>query len=349
VIADLPGDGLDGLLGRCEQLGGAPHAQVRDLVHWTSAELAATQPAEVFSTVAGFAGQSRQGPILGQVSGETFPQQPKAVIVFQGLGKPEHIRVNQLNPMVNHRWLRRLAAFVQEAKNRRMKRQHFKGSHHRRGRVGDRSLFGRLLIADPTKLPPPTRHGFKCIQCVCRQQAGMARAANAPTPIDEHLALAAKAVQKVSRGLPAPNNPRGRYRLHDPHVDDLVVVQRRALGKIGEPRSELDVQRFHTTHPRARAVNRNVGEFLIHSLSPPARFRIQFRTPAAATRPLTELQPIFGRNMNWSRVNARVQTAIRNCNSQSRSFGTAILTSAHWDHEPARKIHSAAAAAHSTT
>ena len=133
MVADLLGDGLDGLLCGREQFRGTTHAQVSDLVHRAPAELTSAQAAEMFLAVTGFPGQSRQTPIFGQMRREPFPEQAESVIVLERLGEAADIGMNQFDPMLDHHGLRRPAAFMYQSLNGGMERQRFEGSDDRRG------------------------------------------------------------------------------------------------------------------------------------------------------------------------------------------------------------------------
>ena len=216
----------------------------------------------MFLAVAGFAGESRQGPNLGQAGSDPLPQQPQTVIMLQRPSEPEDMSVNQLDPMVNDRRLRRAFAFVHESANGRMERQRFEPGHHGRSGVGDRPLFRRLLIANPTKFPAAPAEGIKGVQGMRRQEAGRTRAANTPAPVNEHLSLPSKTGEKIGGRLFGPDYPRRRHRLHDSHVNDLKRVQGGAFGEICDPWPPFDVQRLHAIHSSAGAVNGDVGRFL---------------------------------------------------------------------------------------
>src|SRR6266545_7044232 len=115
--------------------------------------------------------------------------------------------MDQLHPMLDRRWLGEGRALVQKSEDGRVKRQRFKPGHHGRGDAGDRLLVRRLLIASPTKFPAGAGQGIERIERMRRKQAGKTVAANAPTPVDQHLSLAAETGKKISGGLPGANNP----------------------------------------------------------------------------------------------------------------------------------------------
>jgi hypothetical protein len=96
-----------------------------------------------------------------------------------------------------------------------------------------------------------------------RQQTCETLAANSPTTIDQHSSLASKAREKIGRGLFRADDSRGRHCFLDSNVYDLILIQRLTDGKVFYPRARLGIRGSDASHASARAMNRDVRQFLL--------------------------------------------------------------------------------------
>lgn len=93
------------------------------------------------------------------------------------------------------------------------------------------------------------------------QERGITGTTDPPSPVDQHLAPAAEAGQKISGRLPGPDDSRRRDRLHDANMRDLVMSQERANGEVRNPWPPFDIRGSHAAHPRPRGM-----DGLVHQL-----------------------------------------------------------------------------------
>ena len=260
MVADFVSDGFNGQFGRGKQLSRAAHAQISDLVHGAATELTTAKSAQVFIAVAGLAGKFCQGPCVGQVRGHPFPQHPELVRLISGLGKAEHVSMNEVGPFLHEGRLAGTVTFIHQPENCGLQGQRVEARHDGRSGIGDRPLLIGPLIADPAKLPTRTRNRFEGIQSVSRQQAGKARAANTPATVDHDEAFAAIACQEVSRGLFGPHDLHGRARFVGSHVNDLILRQHLANREALNPGTRFHVGGPRAAHPRTGVMDRGIRQ-----------------------------------------------------------------------------------------
>ncbi len=308
MVADFQGNGFNRLAGGSEKFGRTPHPQICDLMHGAAAQLAAAQAPEVFVAVTRFAREPGKRPFIRQMRGNPLPQESKVIGLIRWLREAQDVSVDQIRPFVEEGGLSRPVAFVEQAENRGAQRQRVETRHDGRCRVGHGTLFRRPLVTDPTAFPARSGNSFKGVERVRRQQACKSLAANPPTPVNQHPSLAAITGEKVRGRLLRAHDARGGDGLQNANVEDLILPERRTHREIFDPRTQFDIRSPHAPHPRARAVNCQISQFLMcfrHKLGADALILAFARTSGQQNvfsiwrHPLPPLSPSFGSQELW--------------------------------------------------
>ncbi len=73
-------------------------------MHRAPAKFLSAEPAQVFGAQVAALGEAFQGPRFRESCGDEFPEVPEPVVGVPGPGKPEHVRVEDLDPVTHRGW-----------------------------------------------------------------------------------------------------------------------------------------------------------------------------------------------------------------------------------------------------
>lgn len=156
LVADHVGNGLDLLIGRGEQFGGMTHAQERQVFDRTPPDVLQAKSPQLFRAHAGDPGDLLQGPGAPKILAHRIPGAPNPVIGRQGPGKPQHVVMNELHPVIANGGFSLAGACVFGGKSfdREFDRMGVIGAHGWRGGCGHGGAHAaRFEITHPCEMP----------------------------------------------------------------------------------------------------------------------------------------------------------------------------------------------------